>query len=108
MKRAALVFALMLAPPAAIAQPAGSIYRVEPVIDSIGSVAMFAVGALIDAEKDRWAGLSPCTSEGRLPTKEELEAFEKLEEQGGVCGHDSIGVFELFVVQNESEGARFA
>ena len=105
----ALFLVLISAPvPARAQHPPGAIYRVEPLIDSAGAIGMFAVGMLIDAEKDRWVGLSPCGREGRLPTKEELEAFERLTEEDGACPNDSIGSFEVFVVDNSSEGARLA
>jgi membrane-associated phospholipid phosphatase len=104
-----LLLALILWPAEALASdPPGSIYRVEPLIDGIGSLGMLGVGILIDAEKDRWAGLSPCGREGRPPTKEELESFEALLDGEGVCGRDRVGAFELFVVENQSQGARLA
>jgi membrane-associated phospholipid phosphatase len=106
--RALAILSLCLPAAAGAQAPRGSIYQVEPLIDAGASLAMLGVGALIDAEKERWAGLSPCGREGRRPTDDELAAFERLAESDGACGRDSIGEFELFVVENESDGARFA
>jgi membrane-associated phospholipid phosphatase len=90
----------------ALAQaPNGSIYHVDPVIDAGASLAMIAVGVLIDREKTTWEGLSPCSGEGRVPTEAELKAFELLADGEGACGRDSIGTFEVFVADLGSQMA---
>ncbi len=98
--------ALLFVPRPVRAEPQGSVYRVDPLIDGVGTAAMIGIAILIDSEKARWNGLTPCGREGRSPTAEERAAFERLGEEEGLCENDSVSVFERFVSDLGSPSAR--
>lgn len=77
----------------------GRVFHVDGVVDGIGALALTGSALLLDANKHRWTGLSPCASLRRSPTAEERAAFEALPEDGGLCDVRDVPPLERWVTE---------
>jgi membrane-associated phospholipid phosphatase len=81
------------------------IYQVSPLFDVLVGGGAGVVGWLLDRQKLEWYGVSPCESIARIPTEEELVAFELMDPKEGVCDASTIAPVDRWVIDQGFEQA---
>ncbi|HJL43360.1 MAG TPA: phosphatase PAP2 family protein [Myxococcales bacterium LLY-WYZ-16_1] len=65
-------------------------FSVDGAEQGLVAAGLWLTAFLLDAEKRRWTGLSPCEGAARPPTATEWKAFERLPPDEGLCDPSRI------------------
>ncbi len=76
--------------------------------DILSTVGMLAVGILVDREKARWSGVSPCDGD-KIPASPEVRGRRLLADRGeGICNRAVVPSFDRPVIDFNTSWARGA
>ena len=80
--------------------PNGQIFKVEPLADGLGALALTGGALLLDRNKKRWSKLDPCQGLLRAPTAAEKEAYDRMPPTGGVCDSAEVPAIDRWVLSS--------
>ena len=83
----------------------GRIFSVEPVADGLGAFALVSGALLLDLNKHRWSGTSPCDSERRAPTEADRTAYANMPPAAGLCDRSEVPLIDRWVIEQDSKSA---